>query len=876
MVFFCLSGSVFAAQPYSFSPYLRVSLFWLLTGLLVLSVLVARLRIVRKVLNATLSRDQAFVDGIGVVLWEMNPGNCRYLRVSPCAEALLGYPVEAWLDDGFWRAHVYPLDLEFVSQIRSEQIAASVGHEIEYRMVHADGRVVCVREMAVVTRDSDGKIFRLTGMLIDMTAHRALAQALDESESRFRNVMEQVPNISVQGYDEDRHVVFWNRASERVYGYSPEEALGHRLEDLIIPDSMREAVIDAHHRWLESGEAIPAGELELKRKNGDLVPVFSSHVMTRNAYGIAEMYCLDVDMGDIKRTEAAWRESERRFHMMFEQAAVGLVLRALNGRFSHVNPRFCEITGYSEQELLTRDFMSITHPDDLLDDLDNIAACIDGRQQSYSAEKRYIRSDGTIVWVLVTASLMKDDSGAAEQFIAVIEDITKRRENEARIAYLAHHDSLTDLPNRTLFRDRLEQAMARAVRNGVRAALLFLDLDRFKTINDSLGHAIGDQMLQQVAVRLRAALRETDTVSRQGGDEFLIVLGDVRDLDDVARVVQNLLGRLDTPFELASLSLSSTASIGVAIYPDDGADCDTLMKNADSAMYCAKEGGRNTFRFYTESMNLTAVARLRIENALRYAVERGELSLHYQPQVELASRKLLGVEALLRWTSPTQGVISPASFIPVAEDSGLIVPIGLWVLQQACEQVRRWREEGVGDIAVAVNLSALQFRRSDIVATVRDTIAKSGIPPQLIELELTESLLMQNAESMLQTMRELKALGVRLSIDDFGTGYSSLSYLKRFPVDRLKIDRSFVKDAAENSDDAAIVRTIIQLGHSLKLDVIAEGAEVASQIEFLTAEGCHSVQGYYFSRPLPEDKLRPLLGLAMIPVPSEGLIVSAA
>ena len=282
-------------------------------------------------------------------------------------------------------------------------------------------------------------------------------------------------------------------------------------------------------------------------------------------------------------------------------------------------------------------------------------------------------------------------------------------------------------------------------------------------------------------------------------------------------------------------------------------------------MYCAKEGGRNTFRFYAEAMNESALERLKMENALRFAIERDELTLHYQPQVELAGRSLLGVEALLRWNSATLGSVPPGRFIPVAEDSGLIVAIGQWVLAQACEQVRRWRKEGLGDICIAVNLSALQFLRSDIVATVRDAIEGSAIPAHLIELELTESLLMQNAEDVLRTMRELKALGVRLSIDDFGTGYSSLSYLKRFPVDRLKVDRSFVKDAAENPDDAAIVRAIIQLGKSLKLDVIAEGAETAAQIEFLTAEGCHSVQGYYFARPQPEREVRALLGLAAIP-----------
>jgi diguanylate cyclase (GGDEF)-like protein len=444
-------------------------------------------------------------------------------------------------------------------------------------------------------------------------------------------------------------------------------------------------------------------------------------------------------------------------------------------------------------------------------------------------------------------------------FVAQFSDMTERKANEARIAFLAHHDPLTGLPNRTLFQDRLGQALARADHSDSFLALLFLDLDRFKNINDSLGHMAGDRLLQAVAGRLRLCVGDEGTICRQGGDEFIIVLPELPDVSASARIAERILSRLAEPFEVDGHELGTSFSIGISVYPFDGADADTLMKNADTAMYCAKGSGRNTYRFFTEAMNANALERLTIETHMRQAIENKEMSVFFQPQVHLATGAVVGGEALLRWHSEILGSIPPERFIAIAEESGMIVVIGRWVLEESCRHAKGWYDRGGHRVKVAVNISALQFRRDDIVASVGQVLQKTGLPPHCLELELTESLLLEHAEDILEKVRQLKQLGVLLSIDDFGTGYSSLSYLKRFAVDRLKIDKGFVRDMVNDPDDAAIVRAIIQLGLSLKLEVIAEGAESATQVDFLMREGCPEAQGYYFCKPVPSEVFAQML-----------------
>lgn len=429
----------------------------------------------------------------------------------------------------------------------------------------------------------------------------------------------------------------------------------------------------------------------------------------------------------------------------------------------------------------------------------------------------------------------------------------ERRVEEATrdLAYLAQYDSLTGLANRGLFRDRLAQALARADRHERLVALLFLDLDGFKAINDTLGHDAGDNLLKTVADRLRGCVRRADTVARLGGDEFAVILEGVSRIGDATAVAQKILDTVALPFILNGQEVFVTTSIGIAVYRRDGEDAEALTKNADTAMYRAKEQGRSTYQIYTADLHEKILQRLALESGLRRALERGEFLLYYQPRVNLRSGAITGMEALLRWRHPERGLVSPVEFIPVAEESGLIIPIGEWVLREACAQSRAWHAAGLPRLRVAVNLSARQFRHKDLAEAVARIVAETGLEPEWLELELTEGFLMENTQASSATLAALKAMGLRISIDDFGTGYSSLNYLQRFPIDTLKIDQSFVRGIPTDPDAAAIVTAIIALAHSLRLEVVAEGAETKEQIEFLKAQGCDEIQGYLFSPPLP-------------------------
>ena len=451
-----------------------------------------------------------------------------------------------------------------------------------------------------------------------------------------------------------------------------------------------------------------------------------------------------------------------------------------------------------------------------------------------------------ILGMSMIASLLEDEREASELA-------------SAEISHLAYTDPLTGLPNRPLFMDHLILALAQAARSTQKVAIFFLDLDRFKEINDSLGHSTGDALLKAVADRIRRCVREGDTIARFGGDEFTLLIPRIDNVEDAAKIAQKVHETLKIPFVIADRELFVTTSIGISVYPVDGVDPETLVRNADSAMYRAKDSGRDNYQLYAPSMNARALERLALENMLRRALENDELVLHYQPLVSATTRQVVGFEALVRWQHPEQGLLSPAHFISTAEMSGLIVPIGKWVMRTACIQAKMWRKRADHDLYVAVNLSARQFQQPDLVDQVAAILEETGLKPESLELEITESNAMQNAEKTIYTLRELKALGVRIAMDDFGTGYSSLSYLKRFPIDTLKLDRSFVLDVTTDRGDAAIVSAVIAMAHSLDLHVVAEGVETEAQLDFLCKQKCDRIQGYFFSKPLPSDQLGPYL-----------------
>jgi diguanylate cyclase (GGDEF)-like protein/PAS domain S-box-containing protein len=546
---------------------------------------------------------------------------------------------------------------------------------------------------------------------------------------------------------------------------------------------------------------------------------------------------------------AELQKAHQQLETMFHSAPLAIYARDRNSIVTSWNPAAEQMFGWSAEDIIGR--RAPTTPADQQAEADIMVSRVLAGETLLQLDLRRQRGDGTPVYLNMTLAPLRDARGHIDGYLTIAADISERKAAEQQIEFLAYHDALTGLPNRLLLQDRFDQAAAQAERTGTRVALLFMDLDNFKQINDTLGHATGDVLLKAVSTRLRECVRDTDTISRQGGDEFVVVLRDLPDGHAAVPIVAKIMARLQEPLLVDGDELVTSASIGVTLYPDDGKDFDTLLKNADTAMYQAKATGRNAYHFFNEEMSLQAREHLTLRTGLRRAIEYEELELFYQPQFDLSSGRIVGAEALLRWHHGELGQVPPLKFIPVAEESGLIVSIGEWVMFEACRQASAWRASGLPDISVAVNLSAVQFRRGNVEQIVTRALEAASLPASALELELTESILIQNVEQVLVSVKRIKQLGVRLAIDDFGTGYSSLSYLKRFDIDKLKIDQSFVRDLASDPDDAAIVRAIIQMAHSLSLKTIAEGVEDQAMLEQLRSFGCDMAQGYHFARPMP-------------------------
>ncbi len=570
-------------------------------------------------------------------------------------------------------------------------------------------------------------------------------------------------------------------------------------------------------------------------------------IVIRNEYGQPlRMLGTHTDINDSKLAG----EKLHQLAKVFENSGEGIILCDAGIHILSCNQAFTNITGYLSSEVLNK-----------------IPCVLSSQRQDQSYYQRMWqaleetgywqgeiwdkRKNGETYPALLGISTVRNTQGAVTHYIGIFSDITERKAAEAKIEYLARHDPLTNLPNRTLLRDRFDQAMAHAVRNSALVALLFLDLDRFKKINDTLGHDIGDRLLQCIAERLCQCVREVDTVCRQGGDEFIIILTDVPEIETATHIALKTLDCLHQPVNIEGATITISFSIGISLFPNDGISFDDLLNKADTAMYAAKKGGRNTFRFFSPDMNLASFERIIIENGLRVALEKQEFQLYYQPFYSLRDSLIIGAEALLRWQPENGTSILPSRFIPIAEENGLIVPIGNWVLQQACLQNRLWHDAGM-KMLITVNISAIQFKRGNLVESVKSALELSGLAPQYLELELTESVLILDTHTVLEVIKELKAFGVSFAIDNFGTGYSSLSYLKQFAVNKLKIDQSFVKTLSSGaSEETVILKAIIQLGQTLGLQTLAQGVETSEQAEQIASLGCENGQGFFWHEPMP-------------------------
>lgn len=679
---------------------------------------------------------------------------------------------------------------------------------------------------------------------IAITRHRTEA-ALRGSEEKLLLFIRNTP-AAIAMFDRDMRYIAFSHRWLTDYGLGEQELVG-RSHYEVFPD-LPERWKEIHRRSL-AGAIEKCDEDQLLRADGSVEWVrWEIHPWRTGQGNIGGIVIFSEVITERKQAEAELR----KLSLAVNQSPSSIIITDIDANIEYVNDAFVKVTGYSREEVIGKNpriFKSGKTPKAIYEDM---WAHLN-RGEIWRGELIDKRKDGSEYFESVQISPVRQADGRITHYLEIKQDITEKKNAEDRIERLVHFDQLTGLPNRSLLSDRFKYTRSLAKRSGGTLAVMFIDLDHFKNINDTLGYSIGNQLLIEVAKRIEAILREEDTVSRQGGDEFMLLLHDT-DADGAANVATKLIEAVSRSCQVEQHELIITPSIGIAIYPHDGKDFETLSKNADAAMFRVKQGGRNNFLFYTPEMQAHSARTLQLANALRHALERNELQLHYQPQLSIQDGHIIGAEALLRWRHPELGMISPAEFIPIAEDSGQIIPIGEWVLRTASKQLKNWLDSGLPPMVMAVNLSSVQFRQPNIVDLVTNIIDEVKLPHEYLELELTESVAMSNPLAAIEVMDKLHEQGIRMSIDDFGTGYSSLSYLKKFKVYKLKIDQSFVSDITDDPEDKAIVSAIINMANSLGIQTIAEGVETAEQLAFLRLQGCDEVQGYYFSKPLPAEQ----------------------
>ena len=723
--------------------------------------------------------------------------------------------------------------------------------EGEWMLCHRDGSAIPVWLTIKALIDEAGELTGYLMIAADLREHKRMQQRLKETEALFRNAFAAAAN-GIAILDLNDTLIKVNPAFSNLLQIN--EIDGFRFAEDLEPESWA-TLKEWLDGLLEPGAQPVHVEFQFVRRSGGRLWAALSIALLTDDGGQPSYYVLQLqDIGERRRLDGELKLAAS----VFNNSSEGVYITDQRGVIISVNPSFTRITGWTSEMIVgkhTAFFRSDYQSSEFYQDISRAL-----RDTNFWQGELWSRvKDGKAVLTRLSITRIVNDKGLAERYVAVFNDITELRQKDERLLYQAYHDLLTDLPNRLMLSERLRQEFLRAQRRKQMVALLFLDIDHFKYTNDTLGHDLGDCLLKSVAVRLLGSVRETDMVCRLGGDEFVVMLPEVDELKNVSLVARKITESMSAGFHLQGHDLRVTVSIGISVYPQDGATPTTLLRNADTAMYRAKEQGRNNFQFYTPGLDKQVKERFVLEGSLRRALERNELELYYQPKLDMRTRRVVGMEALLRWKHPELGMVPPTQFIPLAEDTGLISPIGDWALATACRDAKRWRDLGFTDLRVAVNLSARQFRQSDLVQKVQSILLETSLDADGLELELTESMIMHNPQETIVALNKLKQMGIALAVDDFGTGYSSLSYLKRFPIDTLKIDRSFVSDIHTDPDDAAITVTIINLARNLRLSVVAEGVETQQQFDFLQQAGCEYMQGYLFSRPIPASEFEKLL-----------------
>jgi diguanylate cyclase (GGDEF)-like protein/PAS domain S-box-containing protein len=788
-----------------------------------------------------LAKDIIANAGVGIYIVQ----DSKFVYVSDLYQKITGYTDKELLGE-YSLKYIYPDDREKVRYQAIKCLKKESFKPYEYRFIRKDNELRHILETVspIMFKDERATL----GSFMDISERKMM-------EEKYRSILENIQ----EGYfevDLAGNFTFFNDSVCRTLGYSMEELMGMNNRRYIPDKETAKNVFCAYNQVYQTGSPLKEFGWNIIRKDGAKRYIEGSISLLKDSSNkVFGFRGVTHDVTERKQAEVALRQSEEKYRSILENIQEAYFEVDLAGNFTFFNDSLCRVTGCSRDELIGNNYK-------LFSDKENVKNVFTAFNHVYKTGEPtegfdwlIIRKDGSKRYIEASVSLKKDPAG----FKGVIRDITERKRIEQELNHMATHDALTGLPNRLMFSQLLDHAIQSAHRNKRQLAVLFIDLDRFKIINDSLGHDAGDQLLEEIALRFRQTLRNVDVVGRLGGDEFIILIEDFHDMHQVETLAHKILATVIKPMVLAGEECRVTASIGISVYPSDGQDEQSLMKNADIAMYFAKEAGKNNYQFYSEKIHSMSSERLTIETNLRHAMERNELSLNYQAKLDLKTRAITGVEALLRWNSKYLGPITPTQFIPIAEETGLIVPIGRWVMRTACAQNVSWQQQGLPPVCMAVNLSLRQLMNENLILDIETTLKETGMLPYLLELEVTESMVMHKPSHFIPILSKIKDMGVRLAIDDFGTGYSSLAQIKNFPIDTLKVDRSFIRNLPHDPENKAITEAIIVMGKNLRLTVVAEGVETQEQERFLKEQVCDEMQGFYFSKPVEPESFAELL-----------------